>query len=84
MEEGPNRTLELLIELTKVELITHWGGTDEQLQFQGGKKQVERRSLQAATIESSSIEEVVNKMLTSFVKSWQGATVEDQKERTWK
>jgi phosphoglucan,water dikinase len=82
-EEGPNRTLELPSELTEVELITHWGRTDEQLQFQGGKKLVERRSSQAAAA-SSPVEEAVNEMSTSFVKSWQGAAVKDRKERTGK
>ena len=45
---------------------------------------MERRSSQAAAAESSPVEEAVNEMLTSFVKLWQGAAVEDRKERTGK
>ncbi|KAG0556349.1 hypothetical protein KC19_11G046700 [Ceratodon purpureus] len=98
-EEGPNRSMLLPSELTEVELVTHWGRTDEELQFQGGKKVAEssqngsqnrqsgKKEEQAQAAESpgvGKVEEAVNEMSTSFVKSWQGAAVKDRKERTGK
>ena len=101
-EDGPNRTLSLPSEITDVELITHWGRTDEELEFQGGKKLVESsqhghrhgsqnghsmKEEEGQVAESSvigTVEEAVNEMSTSFVKSWQGTAVKDRKERSGK
>ncbi|KAG0565181.1 hypothetical protein M758_8G165600 [Ceratodon purpureus] len=89
-EEGPNRTLSLPNE-GEVELVTHWGQTQEELHFQGGRSQnghAGKHEEQVQNSESSSegkkVEQAVNEISTSFVKEWQGASVKDRRERSGK
>lgn len=91
-EEGPNRTLSLPKE-GEIELVTHWGQTQEELQFQGRSPQnghagkQEEREEQVQNSESSGegkVEQAVNEISTSFVKEWQGTSVKDRRERSGK
>lgn len=87
-EDGPNRTISLPND-GDVELVTHWGQTQEELQFQNGHatnghagKADEAAQPQESA--SSVVEEAVHEISTSFVKSWQGASVKDRKDRSGK
>ncbi|XP_024402326.1 phosphoglucan, water dikinase, chloroplastic [Physcomitrium patens] len=92
-EEGPNRTISLPDE-GDFELVTHWGCTQEDPQFQGGRSPKSHGSDNGhagkaeeqteGKAESSKVEEAVREMSTSFVKEWQGASVKDRKERSGK
>lgn len=91
-EEGPNRTLSLP-NSGDHEVVTHWGQTQEQLQFQqNGHSSFNGHASAPAEAEqpleeSSSpnvVEEAVQEMSTSFVKSWQGVAVQDRKQRSGK
>lgn len=87
-EDGPNRTLSLPT-AGEVELVTHWGQTQEELQFHGGHSQnghagKHEEEEQAQESTGSMVEEAVHEISTSFVKSWQGASVKDRKERSGK
>jgi phosphoglucan,water dikinase len=87
-EEGPNRTLSLPKE-GEVELVTHWGQTQEELHFQGqasqnghaGKEVEQEEQVQNS---EEKLEQAVNETSTSFVKEWQGASVGDRRERSGK